>query len=247
MSETAPDAVSYGALVRGRFARDRSALAAVCCLAGLLLIATAAPLLSFHQPLLFWQDDAIAFPFFASLFNRLIFENAVDLFFNLLLLATPLYAAIAWIGTRRGRTGRWLLGLGVLHLLVTAALAPAEIGSMRNPLFHQAPIVDYRAMESRLAAEGEAVVAVFPLRRFHFRETDPTRSLQAPSAAHWLGTDAEGRDVFAHMLYGTRVSLTIGVIAVSIYVTIGVLFGAIWRATFGGWVDVRRSRAWWRW
>jgi peptide/nickel transport system permease protein len=44
---------------------------------------------------------------------------------------------------------------------------------------------------------------------------------------HLLGTDIQGRDVFARILYGTRISLTIGIVAVSIYVTIGTFLGAI--------------------
>ncbi|MEM8883577.1 MAG: ABC transporter permease [Planctomycetota bacterium] len=65
------------------------------------------------------------------------------------------------------------------------------------------------------------------------------RSLKPPSisARHLLGTDANGRDVFSRMLYGTRISLTIGIIAVSIYVTIGIILGSI-AGYFGGKVDL---------
>jgi peptide/nickel transport system permease protein len=65
---------------------------------------------------------------------------------------------------------------------------------------------------------------------------------QPPSERYWLGTDLEGRDVFARMLYGTRISLTIGVVAVSIYVFIGIVLGAF-AGYFGGWIDVLVSRA----
>ena len=66
--------------------------------------------------------------------------------------------------------------------------------------------------------------------------------LLAPSGAHWLGTDEEGRDVLARMLYGTRISLSVGFISVFLYVSIGVVLGAL-AGYFGGWVDIVISRA----
>lgn len=66
--------------------------------------------------------------------------------------------------------------------------------------------------------------------------------LKPPSAIHWLGTDEEGRDIWARMVFGTRISLTVGLLSVAIYVAIGVLLGAM-AGYFGGWVDVAVSRA----
>lgn len=57
-----------------------------------------------------------------------------------------------------------------------------------------------------------------------------------PSRDHLLGTDTAGRDVFTRLLYGGRVSLSVGLIAVSIYTGIGILLGAL-AGYFGGWVD----------
>ncbi|MDD3368951.1 MAG: ABC transporter permease [Lachnospiraceae bacterium] len=61
-------------------------------------------------------------------------------------------------------------------------------------------------------------------------------ALQAPSAAHWFGTDSLGRDIFARILYGARYSLMIGVGAVAIGLVIGVTLGAI-AGFYGGAVD----------
>lgn len=67
-------------------------------------------------------------------------------------------------------------------------------------------------------------------------------SLKSPSATHWLGTDEQGRDVAARMVFGARISLAVGVVAVGIYVVIGVILGAL-AGYYGGWVDQTISRA----
>jgi len=59
---------------------------------------------------------------------------------------------------------------------------------------------------------------------------------------HILGTDPTGLDVLTRLIYGTRVALTVGFVAVSLYITIGVILGAI-AGYFGGWVDILISRA----
>lgn len=57
-----------------------------------------------------------------------------------------------------------------------------------------------------------------------------------PSAEHWLGTDTAGRDIWARLAYAGRISLSVGVAAVSIYIAIGTVLGTI-AGFFGGWVD----------
>jgi peptide/nickel transport system permease protein len=59
---------------------------------------------------------------------------------------------------------------------------------------------------------------------------------QPPSGEHWLGTDEVGRDVFSRLVYGSRVSLSVGLVAVTIYTAIGMVLGAI-SGYFGGLVD----------
>lgn len=61
-------------------------------------------------------------------------------------------------------------------------------------------------------------------------------SLASPSTTHLLGTDDKGMDVFARLMYGGRISLTIGFIVVILETLIGVILGGI-SGYFGGWVD----------
>ena len=65
---------------------------------------------------------------------------------------------------------------------------------------------------------------------------DLVRSLEGPSGAHWFGTDIQGRDVFARLVYGARVSLTVGIASQLISLSLGVLLGLI-AGYYGKWVD----------
>jgi peptide/nickel transport system permease protein len=58
----------------------------------------------------------------------------------------------------------------------------------------------------------------------------------APSAQHLLGTDALGRDVFARVIYGARISLQVGIIVVLVSSIIGIIIGSI-AGFYGGWID----------
>ena len=60
--------------------------------------------------------------------------------------------------------------------------------------------------------------------------------LLSPSWQHWMGTDGLGRDVFSRMLYGGRISLLVGLVAVGIATAIGIVLGAI-AGYYRGWVD----------
>ena len=60
--------------------------------------------------------------------------------------------------------------------------------------------------------------------------------LQTPSAKHWFGTDGYGRDVFARIIHGSRLSLSLSIISMLIAVAVGSMFGAI-SGYFGGRVD----------
>lgn len=62
------------------------------------------------------------------------------------------------------------------------------------------------------------------------------RRLQGPSAQHWLGTDEVGRDVMSRLLFGSRVSLIVGIVSATLSVLIGVLIGGL-AGYFSGLLD----------
>jgi peptide/nickel transport system permease protein len=82
-----------------------------------------------------------------------------------------------------------------------------------------------------------AIIALGPV----FSPYTPTKldilhKLEGPSVAHWLGTDAFGRDVLTRIMYGGRATLTIGVCVVAIAFVVGVFFGML-AGFIGGWLD----------
>jgi ABC-type dipeptide/oligopeptide/nickel transport system permease subunit len=65
---------------------------------------------------------------------------------------------------------------------------------------------------------------------------DLVNQLQGPSRQHWLGTDIQGRDVWARLVYGSRISLSAGIISQAIALTLGLTLG-LTAGYKGGWVD----------
>ena len=101
-----------------------------------------------------------------------------------------------------------------------------------------------RVLETRLVGTGLAISAIVILTAI-FADVvapyDPNMQdyntfTEPPSIAHWLGTDDLGRDVLSRIIFGSRVSLEVGVIAVAISLTIGVGSGLL-AGYAGGWTD----------
>jgi peptide/nickel transport system permease protein len=118
--------------------------------------------------------------------------------------------ARAWDRFRRDRAARAGLAIIVVMALLAVFARPIEVGG----------------------------VVVQPVALAPY---DPTASgvapaYRPPSLAHPFGTDWAGRDVFSRVLYGGRYSLSIGVVAVSLALVVGVPLGAV-AGYVGGWVD----------
>jgi oligopeptide transport system permease protein len=92
----------------------------------------------------------------------------------------------------------------------------------------------HRLTRNRLAVAGGVVLAVLALACVvgpwlspyaYDQPSGPT--FDAPSSAHWLGTDQQGRDLLVRLLLGGRVSLGVGLCATVVALTIGVIYGAV--------------------
>jgi peptide/nickel transport system permease protein len=128
------------------------------------------------------------------------------------LLASDLPLAISFQGTT---------------YLLPNLLRPAAISGYDNQLL--------------LAQLTEDDWAVFPPVPWGHNTHDLDNVLGPPSAEHWLGTDSGGRDVAARVIHGARVSLSVGLLSVSVLVVIGVVVGAL-AAYFGGLADLLLMR-----
>ena len=98
--------------------------------------------------------------------------------------------------------------------------------------------------EDRRAMIGLGAIAVLLLLAIFapiVARANPTQialanQLQPPSLAHWLGTDLQGRDVWARLVYGARISLSVGFLSQGIALAIGLSLGLI-SGFYGKWVD----------
>jgi peptide/nickel transport system permease protein len=80
------------------------------------------------------------------------------------------------------------------------------------------------------------VVGSFVYTEKYANRLDLAHRLEAPSAAHYFGTDSTGRDLFARIIYGGQISLFIGVLAVLVALILGITIGGV-AGLLSGWVD----------
>ncbi|SIS51304.1 ABC transporter permease subunit [Paracoccus saliphilus] len=121
---------------------------------------------------------------------------------------------------------------------LTAAEAPAE--KMRKPLAEfwrrfKKQKVALTALVFILALVLVAALAPV-IAPYSPSEPDYNAVLQGPSAAHWAGTDAYGRDIFSRIIWGARISLAVGFLSVTLGALGGVALGII-AGYYGRWVD----------
>ncbi len=137
-----------------------------------------------------------------------------------------------------------MAGVGVRKEPATGDDTPAKAMQESGREESYLRMITQRFLKHRLAVAGLVLLCLIVLEAVFApwlapqNPYDVTAAFGAqPSAGHLLGTDQVGRDVLSRLIYASRVSLMVGVGAVSIYVAIGTVLGAV-SAYFGGWVDM---------
>lgn len=154
-----------------------------------------------------------------------------------------------------------LVGLVVIGLLVFVAIF-ADFLANNKPIFCQykgefyAPVFKEYLVDAGLASWPQELVnadwknldydwSFFPPVPYQAADNDLFNSFVAPFSggdhSHYLGTDQLGRDLLAGLIYGARISLSIGIVAMGIATLIGIILGAL-AGYFGGWIDIMISR-----
>jgi peptide/nickel transport system permease protein len=123
-----------------------------------------------------------------------------------------------------------------------------QLNRVASPPRRRGAVMDF-VRRRPLGALGAVIIVVMALLAatagwiapYNPVENDYAAMLSAPSAAHWLGTDAFGRDVLSRIIYGSRTALMVGLGASLIGATLGSLIGVA-SAYFGGRVDLAVQR-----
>ena len=240
-------------IVWRQFKKNRLAYLSLWPMFGFFLIGIFAPLLASNVPFIFYDGKSAIHPWFYALFHT---EEPVDFVFNMALVGFIPWAVLAIVGNfvlkRKNVPGRHRLAFaGLAFFAITAVLvAVFSISQMRpaDPYgdrdFPREEFLSNGAKHGMYApipfgANEEDLPSRYKPPRYRVEEKSMTGSNQAH--AHWLGTADTGQDVLARLIYGTRISMTVGIVAVSIYMAIGIVLGAI-AGYFGGLVDIVISR-----
>jgi peptide/nickel transport system permease protein len=225
LTTNAPQSESYWQIVWRQYRGSSTNLIALYTIIALVMVAVYSPAFSSRIPFIWSAGDGVSFPWFSTLlFNRNVYSSAIDLFFNTCIYAIPVgYLLVRLMAAKTDWSARRIAA--IIALLFVAFYIFLLVYDPK------AAVPAYR----RLALSGEDVFAVFPPLRMNY--SDVVIGQDGPGMVHLLGLDTAGRDIFVRMLYGTRISMSVGVVAVGIYITIGVFLGSI-AGYFGGRADM---------
>lgn len=216
--------LSYGELLWRQFSKSRLNLACLIFLVLLFSLAVFAPFLANDKPFVIRIGGRWHFPLFRALQPS-----------DYCILLAALVAVVQLLLIRRncrciGPSDRG--GVLLRQLGKSSALILAGIVLVYSVVPARLDATDYRA----LVASGKADNEVFTLIPYSYAGTHLPLRQQPPNRRHWLGTDDVGADVLCRLIHGSRVSLSVGFVAVGISSIIGIFVGVI-LGYFAGYVD----------
>jgi peptide/nickel transport system permease protein len=217
-----PPGHSFVGQVISKTVRRRSARVALVWIGTLMLFAVFAPLIANSNPYLIKINGRWGCPLLASL-------SSID--FCLMFCAVALIV-LSRIKSIRMIDKFWIFAVG---LLVVAVLASFFVTPQSN-------IIYSRYREARAAGHVSFVLnAPIP-----FSASDRSNEMSRmehlpPSLRHWMGTEEGGGDVFSRLLHACRVAMSIGLVATSISICIGIVIGGL-MGYFAGLADILGMR-----
>jgi len=215
---------SYGELVWREFRKNRLSMLSLGFVIFLFAIAVLAPFLANDKPYIIRINGQWKFP---------LFSNLKPNDYCVLLAAAVAIEQLLLIRRNRRKVDPSIRSGVLLRQLAFNCLA-VIVGCVLIYIFvpKKLDATDYKAM----VASGKATDAVFAPVPYGYARTDLSVREQPPSRQHWLGTDDVGSDVLARLIHGSRVSLSVGFVAVGISTIIGVFVGSV-LGYFGGKID----------
>lgn len=141
----------------------------------------------------------------------------------------------AMIYTKEGTEYAYISNMNINSVVSGVILTPGFKEAVQLAIAEEATSFEF-------GNEGEEAVTYLLSRKDgqyliqRYQETRVIDTYASPSKEHWLGTDANGMDLLARLMYGGRISLLIGFVVIFIEVIIGVIVGGV-AGFFGGWID----------
>ena len=204
-----------------RFKKDNLAKYGLIGMIFIIAVAIFAPIIANGRPFLIYRSGVISSPMLRYLFAPDSSEVLVEQFFNYLFLFSPVALILFILSKRKVKYLKSAAAITAILLLIPFARTKPRLDK-----------TDWRQQTKDLQHGEFAIFAAVP-----YGPTENVASpYQTPSLKHYFGTDKIGRDVLSRMVYGSRVSLAVGIFATAIAISIGIIIGLI-SGYFGGKID----------
>ena len=216
--------VSYGELVWKEFIKNKLNVFFMWVIVGLFAIAVLAPFLANDKPFVIKVDGGYDYPLFSNLQSgdySIFWAAAVGL------------SLFGFIRRNKKKVDPSLRsGVFWRQMWIHAVVLILGVVVFFSVVQDKLDASDYKQM----VESGKAEWGLFAPIPYGYARTNLREREQPPSREHWLGTDDVGSDVLSRLIHGSRISLSVGFVAVGISSLIGVFVGAI-LGYFGGKVD----------